>query len=459
MILYLTESAICMALLLAVYKVFYEKEKMLVFNRIYLLFSLAVSIFLPLVDIPIALASRSSILQAISADTAPALLASASSINGIDVHYQAVNKELFFRLFLGIIYVIGLTTLAVRFYSNLTRLYTMRKRNEHVAYQGAELVLLPQAILPFSFSSLIFVAKKDFEQGLLEPEILAHEVAHVRQRHSLDLIFAELLSVVFWFNPLLRLYKRAILANHEFLADEAVNQQFQNIPAYQNLLLEKCGITQSLHVNNHFKQSITKLRLVMMYKQTAPIKAALKKLLLVPVLGVLALAFSTYSVAQEEKKAKEKPPVSTQQVPATDPVTAYLALVDEGRMANKKSIDVGKLDKKLLREYYKQMTEEQKQRVPWLPFLELRLPEKKSPTAEQFSTWTDPATFGVWLNGTRIPNEKLKEYQADDIALYYQSRLEKNARNYGKHIYQLDIYTQEGYEKIVARIKESFNAD
>jgi bla regulator protein BlaR1 len=456
MILYLVESAICMVLLLGMYKLLYEKEKMFVFNRIYLLFSLAVSIVLPLVDIPLVHFSRSSIPQLISADRIPMYSELPSSLVTIDIHPQAVDKDLFLHHFLWLIYLIGLAILAIRFYSNLACLFTMRKQNERVAYEDAELVLLPRAILPFSFSSLIFVAKKDYEQGL-EPELLAHEIAHVRQRHSLDLIFVELLSIVFWFNPILRLYKRAIQANHEFLADEAVNQRFQNVPAYQNLLLEKCGITQSLHLNNHFKQSINKLRLVMMYKQTAPIKAALKKLLLLPVLGALALTFSTHSVAQEEKKAEEKPPVSTQQVLATDPVTAYMALVDEGRMANKKSIDVRKLDKKLLREYYRQMTEEQKQRVPWLPFLELRLPDKKSPTAEQFSTWTDPATFGIWLNDTRIPNEKLKEYQADDIVLYYQSRLEKNARNYGKHIYQLDIYTEDGYEKVVAQIKESFN--
>lgn len=456
MILYLAESAICMVLLLGVYKLFYEKEKMLVFNRLYLLFSLAASIVLPLVDIPIVHVSRSSIPQIVSADRILMYLEPASSPNAIDIDNQTVDNNFFLHRFFGLIYLIGMATLAVRFCSNLTSLYTMRKRNERVAYEDVELVLIPRAILPFSFSSLIFVAKRDYEQGL-EPELLAHEIAHVRQQHSLDLIFVELLSVVFWFNPILRLYKRAIQANHEFLADEAVNQQFQNVPAYQNLLLEKCGVTQSLHLNNHFKQSITKLRLVMMYKQTAPIKAALKKLLLLPVLGALALTFSTHSAAQEAKKTEEKAPVSTQRIQATDPVTAYLALVDEGRMANKKSIDVGKLDKKLLREYYRQMTEEQKQRVPWLPFLELRLPDKKSPTAEQFSRWMDPATFGVWLNDARIPNEKLKEYKADDIVLYHQSRLEKNAKNYGKHVYQLDIYTEEGYEKVVARIKDSFN--
>jgi len=455
MIPYLTESAICMVLLLGMYKLFYEKEKMLVFNRIYLLFSLAVSVVLPLVDIPIVHFSRSSIPQLISANRIPIYPESEFSQVAIDMQHQAVDKELFFHYFLGLIYLIGLAIFAVRFHSNLTRLYTMRKQDERVTYEDAELVLIPRAILPFSFGSQIFVAKKDYEQGL-EPQLLAHEIAHVRQRHTLDLIFVELLSVVFWFNPIVRLYKQTIQANHEFLADEAVNQQFQNVPAYQNLLLEKCGITQSLRLNNHFKQSITKLRLVMMYKQTAPIKAALKKLILLPVLGTLALAFSTHSAAQEEKKAEEKPPLSTQQVPATDPVTAYLALVEEGRMANKKSIDVRKLNKKLLREYYRQMTEEQKQRVPWLPFLELRLPDKNSPTAEQFNAWTDPATFGVWLNDTRIPNDKLQEFQADDIVLYYQSRLEKYARNYGKHIYQLNIYTEEGYEKVVAQIKDSF---
>lgn len=457
MITYLIQSFICMSLLLGVYMLIYEKEKIYRFNRFYLLFSLVVSLVLPLLDF-----SFLEIKEAISPDQIPPdiVLPFLEPVHRLNQpHMPRTDSALFLERYLWIIYAIGAAVFAVGFFTNLNHIYRMGRKYNRVAYDNAQLVLVPEPILPFSFTSMIFVTKLDYEKGLLEPELLAHELAHVRQRHSLDLILVELLSILFWFNPILKLYRRAIRTNHEFLADDAVNQRFKNIPAYQNLLLNKCGMRLNLLLNNHLNYSLTKLRLIMMYKQTSPIKATIKKLALLPVLLVLAMFFSNHSVAQEEKNNEGNPSDSAEQAPATDPVKAYLALIDHARMENNKSIDTGKLNKKKLREYYGQMTEEQKKTVPWVPFLELRIPEKKSPTTERFNTWTDPATFGVWLNDIRIPNEKLKEYQADDIVLYHQSRLEKNARNYGKHIYQLNIYTQEGYEKVVAQIKNSFNAD
>ena len=68
-------------------------------------------------------------------------------------------------------------------------------------------------------------------------ELIAHEKAHLDQKHTLDVLFVEILQIVFWFNPLLLFYKRAIKLNHEFLADQAVNAQFQSVKNYQNLLL------------------------------------------------------------------------------------------------------------------------------------------------------------------------------------------------------------------------------
>lgn len=65
--------------------------------------------------------------------------------------------------------------------------------------------------------------------------------------------------------------------------------------------------------------------------------------------------------------------------------------------------------------------------------------------------------FGVWLNGVRVDNAKLREMDSDDIILFYQSRLEKNAKNYGKHVYQLDLYDEAGYAKLVERLKAEFD--
>lgn len=457
MIIYLIQSAVCMSFLLGIYKLLYEKKKMHRFNRFYLLFSLVGSLVLPLVDFSIIEVKEVVPPKSLAVEFPFLFWETDHPSNQPNTPNEVIDSLLSSEIYLWGFYLIGASIFALRFFRNLNHIYRMGRKYKHARYKNAHLILVPETILPFSFASMIFVAQCDHDKGLLAPEIFMHELAHVRQGHSLDLILVELLSIIFWFNPLLKWYRRAIQTNHEFLADEAVNQQFKNIPVYQTLLVDKCGLRLNFLLNNHLNYSITKLRLIMMYKQTSPIKATVKKLVLLPVLLLLAIVFGSQSVAQDEKNTEEKPSDSAQHAPATDPVKAYLTLIDHARMENNKSIDARKLDKKQLRAYYSQMTEEQKKAVPWVPFLELRLPEKKSPTAEQFSTWMDPETFGVWLNDTRISNEELKEYQAEDIALYYQSRLEKNARNYGRHVYQLNIYTQEGYDKVIDRLKDSFN--
>lgn len=172
----------------------------------------------------------------------------------------------------------------------------------------------------------------------------------------------------------------------------------------------------------------------------------------------MAVTFSNRSLAQQEKIAlssNEASPVPVERIHQNDPVKAYNALIDGARMENKNSIDMRKLDKRKLREFYNQMTEEQRKTAPFAFLLSLTLPEKKSPTQEQFKEWMEPQMFGVWLDDQRISNEKLKDYQPEDIVLYYQSRLEKNAKNYGKHTYQLNAYTLQGYENLIQRLKDA----
>jgi len=94
-----------------------------------------------------------------------------------------------------------------------------------------------QPMAPFSFFSTIFVHDMDYEKEQIPQAVLLHELAHTRQKHSFDMIFIELLQILFWFNPLILLYKRAMRLNHEYLADAAVLQAKTDLFAYQNQLL------------------------------------------------------------------------------------------------------------------------------------------------------------------------------------------------------------------------------
>ena len=104
---------------------------------------------------------------------------------------------------------------------------------------------------------------------------------------------------------------------------------------------------------------------------------------------------------------------------------------------------IDKATQKQLIPLYEKMTKEQKDRqiVQYMPGL-----KKREPSKEEFDSWKDPKQFGIWLNNQRVSNTELNNYSYTDIAHYFKSRLAKNAKNYGKHVYQLDITTNDAFE-------------
>ena len=88
--------------------------------------------------------------------------------------------------------------------------------------KGIRFALLDYPVDPFSFLRIIFLNKQDYIENRIAVNVLRHEFEHVRQTHSYDIIFFEILQIVFWFNPMLFIYKWAARINHEYLADEAV---------------------------------------------------------------------------------------------------------------------------------------------------------------------------------------------------------------------------------------------
>lgn len=82
--------------------------------------------------------------------------------------------------------------------------------------------------------------------------------------------------------------------------------------------------------------------------------------------------------------------------------------------------------------------------------------EKEVPTTAQMKKWEDSKMYGVWLNNKRIANSQLSKYKASDIANYFTSKLAKNAINYGKHYYQINLMTNDYYENVYLKeVKES----
>jgi beta-lactamase regulating signal transducer with metallopeptidase domain len=142
----------------------------------------------------------------------------------------------YFSYLLLAFYLLVSSILFYRFVRNLTKLLSNIRGYKTVIYSGAILVLTDNNTIPYSFLKYIFINRKKFEKGTIEKEVLQHELAHVKQMHSLDVLFVEFVIAFAWFNPLLFLFRRAILLNHEFLADDSVVKTFNDAKSYQLIL-------------------------------------------------------------------------------------------------------------------------------------------------------------------------------------------------------------------------------
>ncbi|UTA68028.1 M56 family metallopeptidase [Emticicia sp. 21SJ11W-3] len=441
MILYLFKSTMCLAILWGIYKLLLEAEKIHRFNRFYLLASLVFAIIAPLVNIEIAPSAESKI-AAISRtlDARPSILNTIKPVQEISAQ-QDTSWTKYAILLSCLISALLLT----RFIYNLFCIYKKVQKNESISYQGATLILLEENILPYTFLNFIFLSKVHYVNANIEPELLSHELAHVRQKHSFDVLVVEILRAVCWFNPMLYLFKQAIQLNHEFLADEAVNSLHNNITSYQYLLLSKATQATGKSLTSNLNFQITKKRFLMMTKITSAATAFIKKAICAPLFIALAICLANIQLtAQKPANLKLSPP------PIEISLKPYLLTKDDVNYQNATILILQK-KKFPLRKKPSELTEEEKK----MPMKVLYF-EKEVPTTAQMKKWEDSKMYGVWLNNKRIANSQLSKYKASDIANYFTSKLAKNAINYGKHYYQINLMTNDYYENVYLKeVKES----
>ena len=292
MISYLLKSGLLLLVFYVVYKLLLENEKMFRFNRAYLLASLIFSLIIPLEIISFE-SGFSNRMGQIQLDE---MVIQKSTEN---LTYVSIND--FLIVLMTVSYGVVVLLLLLRFVLNLFSLYKRIKRNEVHIIQGEKVVLIEESILPYSFWKSIFINKDAFENGKIPSELIAHEKAHLVQKHTFDILFVEVLRIIFWFNPLFILYKRAIKLNHEFLADEAVNKQFNSVRNYQNLLLEFASDKNTISLASTINYLITKKRFIMMTKKESQVKISFKIFSIIVFSGLLLFVFSSKSSAQINK--------------------------------------------------------------------------------------------------------------------------------------------------------------
>ncbi|MEC5164928.1 hypothetical protein RCH18_000651 [Flavobacterium sp. PL11] len=290
MIDFLIKSTVSLIVLLVVYHLVLENEKIHQFNRFYLLFAVVFSLSIPFLTI--------EIIQEIT--TKASLQNLFVNENGIAT--SITESTNYWLIALYNIYGFVTSILLFRFIRNIFKLHLKAKSAVTIKHKSAQLALIGEKTLPYTFLNNIFVYETAYKNREIEDELYTHELIHVTQKHTLDILFIETLKVIFWFNPIFIFYKSAIQLNHEFLADEKVVQSYNNVSFYQNLLLSKANANPTYCLASNLNYSVTKKRLIMMTKTTSTASAILKKGLLVPVLIALVFTICTKVVAQETTK-------------------------------------------------------------------------------------------------------------------------------------------------------------
>lgn len=436
-------------LLWVVYHFGLEQEKMHRFKRFYLLFSLGFALVVPLIPLPW-----------FEQEVAPVFVMDNEAIQGSTISAQVVPQiapSFPIESIFWLVYTFIASILLLRLLLNLYRAMAIQAKGEKLQHVGVPLVILPENVPTHSFFNTIYINPKDYtEDGA--SAILSHELAHVRQRHSWDILLVELLRVLFWFNPVLFAYKRAMQLNHEFLADEAVIQQANiDIPTYQYLLLDKIAQAQQLRLVQQFDYFITKKRLFMMTKEAKRQRSFWKRLALVPLLAGLILLLSDKVQSQSQPSSPPKVLAQKEQSGVSQAlldeynteVKRYWDTIDAiiGRKNPVIRLDNFKIDR--LNEIYKMMSEAQRAEVKTIPkhVPKPPPPARKSPTEEQLQIWSSTEVYGVWIDGKRVANAVLKNFKASDFSMFFVSKLYKNAIPPGSiRRFQIDLYTHRGYE-------------
>ena len=306
-IVYLGESAISLAVLYLLYKATMSYETLHRLNRVVLLGVVVLAAVLPLCEIKIIEEVELLPLADVEGD-----VAMMSVVEDTSFDYVAWLKSLAVALF-----CLGAAVMVIRLVVSQLSVWRMtRSGDRRELGEGVVLTVVDKLATPFSWFRNVVVAKSDAEQDI--DLILEHELAHVRLRHSWDVLAVDIALCVWWFNPALWLLRRELQSLHEYQADDAVLRKGVDAKTYQMLLIKRAVGSRLHSVANCLNHSNLKNRITMMCKKTSSRWSAAKLLLVLPLVALsLAATATTVYVPKEQNKGNENF-VETQTVTADE---------------------------------------------------------------------------------------------------------------------------------------------
>ena len=331
-IVYIIKSSLLLAMLVSLFMLFMSRETFHRLNRYLLLLIVVVSLALPFANVGVSTPLQGvfdsiengfakadealPVADVLLVDeervmtTLPSVVTfdavAVADVAPVSIEERSSTAPLW-QIVVLVIYGLGALLLVIRqlvMYVQLSRLI-MRSRNaaaEQYGLNGVKLRLHSGDEKPFSWFGWVVVSDKDMDEGARE--ILTHEAAHVRAGHSWDIMLADAVIILQWFNPLAWIMKNTLKDIHEFEADEAVINSGVNAKQYQLLIIKKAVGARLYSIANSFNHSLTKKRITMMCKEKSSKWSRAKALYILPVAAIAALSFSTVENANAEPDGK-----------------------------------------------------------------------------------------------------------------------------------------------------------
>lgn len=320
--IYLIKSSGLIGLFYLGYHLMLRKETFFTTNRWFLLAGLFTSVALPLVVI-------TKIIWVAPTSTA---------IDWSNVPMTTVVQEKTFEdylpILIGVSYGMGIAILLGKFAFDFYSLNTVLRGKLIQRQADFKFIDIAENVAPFSYFNTIVYNSSLYNPSELE-SILEHEKVHSDQNHTIDVLISRLFCVVFWFNPFIWLYKKAILQNLEFIADSEASKKISDKKAYQITLLKITTQENCVAITNHFYQSLIKKRIVMLNKNQSKKWNSWKYVLILPALIAFVFLFQIETIAQEKK---------------SEQITA------ESSKKNEVSVDVYKINKNTTDDELKEKT-------------------------------------------------------------------------------------------------------
>ena len=283
---YILESGVSLGALAFIYYLFLRNETFFKANRLFLLFAVVFSSFLPLFQFKVFASSAqgSTLTGSGTTNMLETITVNSSGFSNLLANWISTSQLLVYAYVLGAV-VIGLIVIV-----RLGKLVYVIKKSQLVTKDGINYVYIEENSSPYSFLNYLFVSRSLEKQPGWE-KMLAHESEHIRQGHTVDILILELISIFQWFNPFFWILRRVIKENHEYMADRAVLNQGVAVNHYKAILVTQF-IGNQFSIANNFNSSLIKSRLKMMTKIKSSNQAKWRYLIGVLMAVVLVLVFA-----------------------------------------------------------------------------------------------------------------------------------------------------------------------